>query len=97
MKSRSIVLLAALLAITFSTAGAASKNRKTIELTESIAVGNVILEPGSCTIEWNGAGPQVQVTFSQRKAIMATVPATLEVAKNPFSDYPGWDAFADRN
>ncbi|HVO61393.1 MAG TPA: hypothetical protein VMT53_10690 [Terriglobales bacterium] len=83
MKSRSIVVLTALLAM-FSVAGAASKNRNTIQVTEPTVVGSVVLEPGAYTVEWNGTGAATQVTFFHGKDTVATVPATLETAKNPY-------------
>jgi hypothetical protein len=53
--------------MTFSLAGAASKNRSSIQLTEPTAVGSVLLQPGDYTVQWNGAGPDVQVTFLHGK------------------------------
>jgi hypothetical protein len=82
MKFSSVAILAALVAITLSAAVAAPANKKTIDLFEPTIVGRVTLTPGQYTIEWNGPGPDVQVTFSQGKNTILTVPATLEAAQN---------------
>jgi hypothetical protein len=83
MKPRSIAILAALYVIALSVAVGAPKNKKTINLSEPTHVGSVTLQPGEYTIEWNGTGPDVQVSFSRGKNIPVTVPATLETAQNP--------------
>jgi hypothetical protein len=83
MKPRSIAILAALFVMAVSVAVGAPKNKKTINIGEVTHVGSVTLQPGDYTIEWNGIGPDVQVSFSRGKNTVVTVPATLESAQNP--------------
>ncbi len=84
MKFRSIALLAALVAMMSLAATAAPRNRKSITLSEPTIVGSTTLQPGEYTIEWNGTGPDVQVTFSREGTTIATIPATLEAAQNHY-------------
>jgi len=83
MKARSIVALAALFIMALSVAVAGPKNRKTITISEPTLVGSVTLKPGDYTIEWNGTGPDVQVSFSRGNKSVVTVPATLKATQNP--------------
>lgn len=83
MKLRSISILAAVLTTLVSVAVAAPTNKKSVNLAEPTVVGNVTLPPGPYDVEWNGPGPDVQVSFLKGKNTMATAPATLEAAQNP--------------
>jgi hypothetical protein len=81
--SRSVVLLAAIVAVMLSVAWAAPKNKQTIQLPDATTVGSVTLAPGEYTVQWNGTGPDVEVSFHRGTEIVATAPATLEAARNP--------------
>jgi hypothetical protein len=83
MKLRSIAILTALFVMAVSVAVAAPKNKKTINLSQPTLVGNITLQPGDYRVEWNGTGSDVQVSFSQGKNTLVTLPATLEAAQNP--------------
>jgi hypothetical protein len=83
MKLRSIAILAVLFVMAVSAVVAAPKNKKTINLSQPTLVGSITLQPGDYTVEWNGTGSDVQVSFSRGKNILVTVPATLEAAQNP--------------
>jgi len=85
MKLRSVSILAALLIMTLSVAMAWPKSKKTINLFEPTIVGGVTLQAGEYTIDWNGTGPDVQVSFSREDKTIATAPATLE-AKHSSTD-----------
>jgi len=76
-------VLAALFAMTVAVALAAPANKKTIRFPEPTTVGSVTLKPGEYIVQWNGSGTDVQVSFSQRKNTIVTVPATVEAAQNP--------------
>jgi hypothetical protein len=47
-------------------------------ISDSVLVNGVHLNPGTYKLEWNQAGPQVQVTFVRHGKQVATVPATLK-------------------
>ena len=73
-----VLLFVALLAsLTF-----ASRTKTTIILIEPVLVGSVTLQPGEYTVTWTGAGPEVQVSFSQGKNTIVTLPAKLEPGHN---------------
>lgn len=82
MKLRKSIAVLAALAMMFSVAVIAAANKKEVHITETVLIGNVTLQPGYYTIEWNGTAPDVQVSFSQRKNTLVTVPATLAPARN---------------
>ena len=82
MKPRSIAILAALAAMILSVAVASPANKRTVTLSEPAIVGSVTLQPGEYIVEWNGTGPDVQVSFSREKKAIVTVPATLEAEQN---------------
>jgi hypothetical protein len=84
MKLRSVGILAALFIMTLSMAMAWPKSKKTINLFEPTTVGSVTLRAGEYTIDWNGTGPDVQVSFSRGNKTIATVPATLKAERNPY-------------
>ena len=83
MKRKSITMLPALITIMLSAAvSAAPTNRKIIQLSEPTIIGSIALMPGEYTVEWGGAGPEVQVSFSLKDKTIATVPAWVEVQQN---------------
>ena len=84
MKARQLILLAALFVMAVTVALAAPANKKTIKFSEPTTVGSFTLKPGEYTVEWNGSGPDVQVSFSQSRNTIVTVPATLEAAQNQY-------------
>ena len=86
MKRRSVTMLAAVVIMTLSVAMAWPKFKKTINFVEPTIVGSVTLQPGDYTYDWNGAGPDVQVTFSRGDKTIVTVPATLEQVHNQQED-----------
>jgi hypothetical protein len=57
---------------------AREKNQHSIEILNAVQVGGKQLEPGSYKVEWQGAGPEVQVTFLHNGKAVATVPGTLK-------------------
>lgn len=83
MKRKSIAMLTALVTIMLSAAvSAAPTNKKIIQLIEPTIIGSIALLPGEYTVEWNGAGPDVQVNFSLRDKTIATVEARVEAQQN---------------
>jgi hypothetical protein len=71
--SKSLVMgLAVLLA---SSAFAASKG--SLEIRNPTVVNGTTLKPGEYKVEWDGAGPNVEVSIMQGKNVVAKVPAKL--------------------
>lgn len=72
--SCSVLLTASLL---FSVNVFASPNKGHLRLDEKVTVQGHRLAPGDYKLEWNGAGPNVKVSFLQGKETVATVPAHI--------------------
>ena len=57
---------------------AREKNQHSIDIPNAVQVAGKQLEAGSYKVEWQGAGPEVQVTFLRGGKAVATVPGTLK-------------------
>ncbi len=57
---------------------ARDKNQHSVEIPDSVQVGNAQLKPGNYKVEWQGTGPEVQVNFVRDGKTVATVPGTLK-------------------
>jgi hypothetical protein len=57
---------------------AASKNAHSLEISDAVQIGGTELKRGSYKVEWQGAGPAVQVSFQQYGKTVVTVPGTLK-------------------
>jgi hypothetical protein len=57
---------------------ARDKNQHSLDIFDSVQVGSTQLKPGNYKVEWQGAGPAVQVSFLQSGKTVATAPATLQ-------------------
>ncbi len=69
--SKSFLLVTALL---FSSVAFAS-NKHSLTVNTQVTVNGKLLAPGLYSVIWDGAGPNVQVSFVKGKKIVATVPA----------------------
>jgi hypothetical protein len=56
----------------------ARDNAHSVEISDVVQIGDTKLEPGYYKVEWQGAGPVVQVSFQQKGKTVVTVPGTLE-------------------
>jgi hypothetical protein len=57
--------------------GAFAANKATISLQHSATINGTTLKPGDYKFEWDGAGPNVEVSISQGKKLIAKVPAKM--------------------
>jgi len=71
--SKSVLMAVALLLA--SSAFAASK--ATLTLTNPATVSGTQLKPGDYRLEWDGSGPNVEVSIMQGKKVLAKVPAKV--------------------
>jgi hypothetical protein len=71
-------LLSMLALLSSVSAFARVKNQHSIEISDSVEVGGMQLKPGSYKVEWQGAGPEIQVNFVRDGKTVATVPGTLK-------------------
>ena len=83
MKSRLVYLLSILFLVLPLTA-LAQKDSGSVTFSEKVTVGGTVLSPGHYKVKWERAGADVQVSFLQGKKVVATVPATVAAAANPF-------------
>jgi len=83
LSKKSITLFGAALLFA-KTALAGDTNKGTLNVSDDVRVEGQTLKPGKYTVEWNGTGPNVQVTISRGKNTVVTFPAHLteEGAKN---------------
>ena len=68
--------LAGLLLLPTSTF-AKDKNEGNLTLSDPVHIGSTVLEPGDYKVEWNGAGPKVNVNFLRDRKTVATTSAKL--------------------
>jgi hypothetical protein len=79
MKNLRYVALLSTLALLFSlSAFARDKNQHTVNISGAVQVGSTQLKPGTYKVQWQGTGPDVQVTFLKNGKTVATVPGTLK-------------------
>jgi hypothetical protein len=79
MKHPNLLALLSTLALLFPlSALARDKNQRSVDIGDTVRVGNTQLKPGSYKIEWQGAGPTVQVHFLKDGQTVATAPAALQ-------------------
>jgi hypothetical protein len=57
---------------------AKDNNRHTVEISDSVQVGSTQMKPGKYNVQWQGTGPEIQVSFVQNGKTVATVPGTLK-------------------
>ena len=57
---------------------AKDSNRHSVDISDSVQVGGAQLVPGKYDVKWQGAGPEIQVTFVHDGKTVATVPGTLK-------------------
>ena len=76
--TKSLVFSAALiLASTTLASTAFASNKASLELSNSVMVNGTTLKAGDYKVEWEGAGPNVEVSILQGKKEIAKVPAQL--------------------
>ena len=81
MKLRTIALSAVTLALLTLSGWAGEKMKANIMIYHAVNVWSTQLSPGEYTLTWTESGTGADVTFSQGKNVIATVPA--ELAQGP--------------
>ena len=78
--------LGAIAVVLLSVSGWASDRMKAdIQIYNTVHVGSTQLAPGEYEITWTGSGTSAEVTFSQGKKVIATVPAQLTQERSGYS------------
>jgi hypothetical protein len=57
---------------------ARDNNQHSVDIPATVQVGGTQLRPGNYKVNWQGVGPDIQVTFLRNGKTVATVPATLK-------------------
>jgi|SRR5580658_1046025 hypothetical protein len=73
-----LALLSVLAVLSPLGAFARDKNQRSVDLPAAVQVGGQQLEPGHYKLQWQGSGPEVQVTFQQDGKTAATARAELK-------------------
>ena len=76
IKYAALVSMLALLSTV--SAFAREKNQHSVDISDSVQVGNAQLTPGNYKVQWQGTGPEIQVNFILDGKTVATVPGTLK-------------------
>src|ERR1700758_5872108 len=74
-----ITLLFMLAFVSSIGAFAKDSNRHSVQISDSVQVGSTQLKPGKYNIQWQGTGPEIQVSFVHDGKTVATVPGTLKM------------------
>jgi phosphoribosylformylglycinamidine (FGAM) synthase-like enzyme len=69
--SKSLMLGIAL----FLATGAFAAEKASLEFANRVSVGNTQLQPGEYKVQWDGNGPNVELTIIKNGSVMAKVPA----------------------
>ena len=75
--SRNLVFLAGASLLLAASAFAAGTGKGTLHLFESVEVQGKQLPPGDYKVEWNGEGPRVELSITNGKQTVASVPAQV--------------------
>ncbi len=76
LKYLAIVATLALLVPLSALAG--TTNKRSVTINDPVTIGGTHLKPGAYKVEWQGAGPAVQVNFIHEGKTIATAPAQLQ-------------------
>jgi hypothetical protein len=71
--SKSVVMMLALLLAT----GAFAATKASLQLDNPVTLNGTTLKPGDYKVQWEGNGPNVELSFTQGKRIVATASARV--------------------
>jgi hypothetical protein len=77
--SKSLVMGLALLLAASAFAG----TKASLSLPEPVTVNGTALKPGDYKLQWDGSGPNVEVSILQGKTVLAKVPAKVVDLSSP--------------
>lgn len=84
MKVSKFTLSTVALVLLSVSAWANDKMKANIQIDQTLHVGSTQLAPGACKMTWTESGSNAEVTFSQGKNVIATVPAHVTQARSGF-------------
>jgi hypothetical protein len=77
MKASKFTLSTAILVLLSVSGWASDKMKANIQIDQTVHVGSTQLVPGEYKMTWTESGSNAEVTFSQGKKVIATVPAQV--------------------
>ena len=77
MKASKFTLSTAVLMLLSVSGWAADKMKANIQIDQTVHVGSTQLVPGEYRMTWTESGSNAEVTFSQGKKVIATLPAQV--------------------
>src|SRR5258707_14725244 len=84
MKASKFTLSTVVLVLLSVSAWAGDKMKANIQIEQTIHVGSTQLGPGAYKMTWTESGSNAQVTFSQGKNVIATLPAHVIQTRSGF-------------
>ena len=84
MKASKFTLSTAVLVLLSVGAWAGDKMRANIQIDETLHVGSTQLAQGAYKMTWTESGSNAEVTFSQGKKVIATVPAHVTQVRSGY-------------
>lgn len=94
MKASKFMLSTAVLVLLSVSGWASDKMKANIQIDQTVHVGSTQLVPGEYKMTWTESGSNAEVTFSQGKKVIATVPAQVAQER---SGYNGPALLTDNN
>jgi len=77
MKFATILKSLALMSAVLMSSGAFAAGNGSLQLSHAITANGVKIQAGSYKVEWEGTGPDVEVSVTQGKKVVAKLPAHL--------------------
>jgi hypothetical protein len=84
MKASKFTLSTVVLVLLSVSAWASDKMKANIQINQTLHVGSTQLAPGAYKMTWTESGSNAEVTFSQGKNVIATVPAHVTQVRSGF-------------
>ena len=84
MKASKFMLAAVALVLLSVSGWASDKMKANIQIDEAVHVGSTQLAAGSYKMTWTETGTSAEVTFSQGKKVIATVPAQVTQVRSGY-------------
>ena len=82
MKCSKWILMAVL--VTVLPIASLAMTKKNLTVTEPVALGNEVLQPGNYQVAWEGNGSHVQVEFRAGDKTVAEAPAVVKEVHSPY-------------
>ena len=84
MKASKFTLSTVVLVLLSVSAWAGDKMKANVQINQTLHIGSTQLDPGEYKMTWTESGSNAEVTFSQGKKVIATVPAQATQERSGF-------------